>query len=51
MATGTGTLNVSGTYKAYGQDLKIESGRLLFAGVITAWVLVAIGWGLPPIAL
>jgi len=32
MATGTGTLNVSGTYKAYGQDLKIESGRLLFAG-------------------
>jgi len=32
VATGTGTLNVSGTYKAYGQDLKIESGRLLFAG-------------------
>jgi translocation and assembly module TamB len=29
---GTGTLNVSGTYKAYGQDLSIESGRLLFAG-------------------
>jgi translocation and assembly module TamB len=32
MATGTGTLNVGGTYKAYGQDLKIESGRLLFTG-------------------
>ena len=32
VATGTGTLNVGGTYKAYGQDLKIESGRLLFAG-------------------
>ncbi len=32
VATGTGTLNVSGTYKAYGQNLKIESGRLLFAG-------------------
>lgn len=32
VATGTGTLNVSGTYKAYGQDLNIESGRLLFAG-------------------
>lgn len=32
VATGTGTLNVSGTYKAYGQDLTIESGRLLFAG-------------------
>lgn len=32
LATGTGTLNVSGTYKAYGQDLEIESGRLLFAG-------------------
>ncbi len=32
VATGTGTLNVSGTYKAYGQDLRIESGRLLFAG-------------------
>ena len=31
-ATGTGTLNVGGTYKAYGQDLTIESGRLLFAG-------------------
>ncbi|NCT67122.1 MAG: pathogenicity protein [Rhodanobacteraceae bacterium] len=31
-ATGTGTLNVTGTYKAYGQDLSIESGRLLFAG-------------------
>jgi translocation and assembly module TamB len=32
LATGTGTLNVGGTYKAYGQDLKIETGRLLFAG-------------------
>jgi translocation and assembly module TamB len=32
VATGTGTLNVRGTYKAYGQDLKIENGRLLFAG-------------------
>lgn len=32
VATGTGTLNVGGTYKAYGQDLNIESGRLLFAG-------------------
>jgi translocation and assembly module TamB len=31
-ATGTGTLNVGGTYKAYGQDLKIENGRLLFTG-------------------
>ncbi|MEO6075600.1 MAG: translocation/assembly module TamB domain-containing protein, partial [Dokdonella sp.] len=29
---GTGTLNVGGTYKAYGQDLKIERGRVLFAG-------------------
>ena len=32
VATGVGTLNVSGTYKAYGQDLRIQSGRLLFAG-------------------
>ncbi|MEO8923928.1 MAG: translocation/assembly module TamB domain-containing protein, partial [Caldimonas sp.] len=32
LATGTGTLNVGGTYKAYGQDLKIDTGRLLFAG-------------------
>jgi len=32
VATGTGTMNVEGTYKAYGQNLKIESGRLLFAG-------------------
>jgi translocation and assembly module TamB len=32
LATGTGTLNVSGTYKAYGQNLNIETGRLLFAG-------------------
>lgn len=30
--TGTGTLNASGTYKAYGQDLEIEAGRVLFAG-------------------
>lgn len=30
--TGTGTLDVSGTYKAYGQDLGIETGRVLFAG-------------------
>ncbi|MBN8727314.1 MAG: translocation/assembly module TamB domain-containing protein [Xanthomonadales bacterium] len=30
--TGTGTLNAGGTYKAYGQDLTIESGRVLFAG-------------------
>lgn len=30
--TGTGTLNVGGTYKAYGQDLNIETGRVLFAG-------------------
>lgn len=32
VAKGTGTLTVDGTYKAYGQDLAIESGRLLFAG-------------------
>jgi len=32
LATGTGTLNVGGTYKAYGQDLTIETGRILFAG-------------------
>jgi translocation and assembly module TamB len=32
LATGTGTLNVAGTYRAYGQNLKIETGRLLFAG-------------------
>jgi translocation and assembly module TamB len=31
-ATGSGTLQVSGTYKAYGQDLTIKDGRLLFAG-------------------
>lgn len=30
--TGTGTLNVGGTYRAYGQDLNIETGRVLFAG-------------------
>ncbi|MEO8011958.1 MAG: translocation/assembly module TamB domain-containing protein [Dokdonella sp.] len=30
--TATGTLNVGGTYKAYGQDLNIETGRVLFAG-------------------
>ncbi len=29
---GTGTLNAEGTYRAYGQDLTIETGRLLFAG-------------------
>jgi translocation and assembly module TamB len=31
-ATGRGDIVVNGTYKAYGQDLKIEQGRLLFAG-------------------
>jgi translocation and assembly module TamB len=30
--TGNGTLNAGGTYKAYGQNLKIETGRILFAG-------------------
>jgi translocation and assembly module TamB len=30
--TGSGTLDVSGTYKAYGQDLTIKDGKLLFAG-------------------
>jgi translocation and assembly module TamB len=30
--TGSGQLMVSGTYKAYGQDLTIQEGRLLFAG-------------------
>ncbi len=30
--TGTGNLNVRGSYRAYGQDLEIESGRILFAG-------------------
>jgi len=30
--TGSGQLTVSGTYKAYGQDLTIKDGRLLFAG-------------------
>ena len=29
---GRGQLQLDGTYKAYGQDLKIEQGRLLFAG-------------------
>ena len=29
--TGSGTLNAGGTYKAYGQDLNIETGRILFA--------------------
>ncbi len=29
--SGSGTLNASGTYKAYGQDLNIETGRILFA--------------------
>jgi translocation and assembly module TamB len=30
--TGSGQLTVVGTYKAYGQDLTIKNGRLLFAG-------------------
>lgn len=30
--TGRGEIRVSGTYKAYGQDLKIQTGRLQFAG-------------------
>jgi translocation and assembly module TamB len=30
--TGSGQLTVAGAYKAYGQDLTIEEGRLLFAG-------------------
>jgi translocation and assembly module TamB len=30
--SGSGTLQVSGRYKAYGQDLTIREGRLLFAG-------------------
>jgi translocation and assembly module TamB len=30
--TGSGQLQVSGRYKAYGQDLTIKDGRLLFAG-------------------
>ena len=30
--TGQGQVEVSGTYKAYGQDLVIQRGRLLFAG-------------------
>ena len=30
--TGRGQVEVTGTYKAYGQDLTIEQGRLLFAG-------------------
>jgi translocation and assembly module TamB len=30
--TGSGTLDVSGKYKAYGQDLTINDGKLLFAG-------------------
>ena len=29
--TGQGQINVSGTYKAYGQDLTIQRGQLLFA--------------------
>jgi len=29
---GRGQIEVNGTYKAYGQDLTIEQGRLLFAG-------------------
>ncbi|MBS0431344.1 MAG: translocation/assembly module TamB domain-containing protein, partial [Proteobacteria bacterium] len=31
-ATGRGEIQVSGTYQAYGQNLQIERGRLLFAG-------------------
>jgi translocation and assembly module TamB len=30
--TGSGTLDISGRYKAYGQDLTIKDGKLLFAG-------------------
>lgn len=30
--TGDGEINLSGIYKAYGQDLTIQTGRLLFAG-------------------
>ena len=30
--TGSGQLTVSGKYQAYGQDLTVEEGRLLFAG-------------------
>lgn len=30
--TGRGEIRVGGTYKAYGQDLTIQTGRLLFAG-------------------
>jgi translocation and assembly module TamB len=30
--TGNGEIRVSGKYKAYGQDLTIQQGRLLFAG-------------------
>ena len=30
--TGSGEVRVSGTYKAYGQDLKIRQGQLLYAG-------------------
>ena len=30
--TGRGEIRVGGTYKAYGQDLKVTTGRLLFAG-------------------
>ncbi|HEX7325570.1 MAG TPA: translocation/assembly module TamB domain-containing protein [Rhodanobacteraceae bacterium] len=31
-ATGRGQISVSGKYQAYGQDLSIENGRVLFAG-------------------
>ncbi len=31
-ATGRGAVRVTGTYRAYGQDLTIERGRLMFAG-------------------
>ncbi|HEV7775533.1 MAG TPA: translocation/assembly module TamB domain-containing protein [Luteibacter sp.] len=32
VTTGQGQIRVDGTYKAYGQDLNIEQGQLLFAG-------------------
>ncbi len=32
VTTGSGEVRVEGTYKAYGQDLTIRQGRLLFAG-------------------
>ena len=32
LATGRGELDVTGNYRAYGQDLQIQRGKLLFAG-------------------